>query len=102
RDGAWARIVVDEGPRAVFQKITVSGWPQYAKRDELEGAVVGEPFSQRKVEQARASMLRMLGRAGHLYADVEPSWSVDEKEQVTLAFRVSAGSLVRVGNIVLR
>lgn len=102
RDGAWARIIVDEGPRALFQKVEVSGWPAGAQRDALEGAVVGDPFSERRVDLARQGMLRSLGRLGHLYAVVDPSWSVDAAGQVSVAFKVDPGPMVKVGNVVYR
>lgn len=101
-DGAFARVVVDEGQRARFLKVTVTGWPEGARREAPEGAVVGEPFSERRMEQARASMQRALGRSGHLYAVVEPAWSIDGAGQVAAAFKVTPGPLVRVGNVVYR
>ena len=101
-EGAWAKVVVDEGPRALFQKVAVTGWPEDHKREAIEGAVVGEPFSERRVDVAQQSMLRALGRLGHLYAVIEPSWSVDAAGQVSVAFKVNAGPMVKVGNVVYR
>lgn len=106
RDGDHlkVRIKIDEGEQFSFGEIKVSGdVPPGPEADQLAKAIQakkGEIFRASALREDVATLTDLLGDQGYAFANVEPETLVrPEDKTVDVAFRVSKGKPVTIGQI---
>jgi outer membrane protein insertion porin family len=103
RHRAKVRFRVEEGVQTRVQLISYEGLPEGFSPPKLALLAAGAPLSRREMDQLRLEVLRRLGRASYLFAqvDVLPQLS-DEGRSAVVVVRTKPGPAVRVGQVVIR
>ena len=98
-----ARFFVYEGPQARVKDVTYVGTPLGTPLSAGADFAPGAPFRQSALEQARAALGRTLANSGYFYSRVDADTEVSpDGRDVRVSFRIDAGPLVRVGQIITR
>jgi outer membrane protein assembly factor BamA len=94
---ARARFRVVEGPKARFNSIEPKGLPEGFTSEALRRVEWGAPFSVQALDAVRVALLRELGRAGYLFAQVAASYRLAEDgKSADAVLAVDPGPMVRV------
>jgi outer membrane protein insertion porin family len=101
---AKVRFSVEEGPRTRISSIGVEGLPPGVDVPvSAQPLQRGDPASISLLERGRKEVLQRLGRAGYLYARVDPDTRVSgDGAEMDVVYRVDSGPQVRVGQISLQ
>jgi outer membrane protein assembly factor BamA len=97
--GSTARghFKVVEGPQARYHSLTPEGLPEGFTSDVVRRVQGGSPFSLQDLDGVRQGLVRELGRAGYLFAQVAASYRLaDEGKSADAVLTVDPGPLVRV------
>ncbi len=103
RHRARVRFRIEEGVQTRVQEVTFQGLPEGFPPPPVAPLTPGAPLSQRAMEQLRIELLRRLGRASYLFAQVDmlPEL-VDQGRNARVVVRTKSGPPVRVGQVVVR
>ena len=103
RHRAQVRFRVEEGVQTRVQVVVYEGLPEGFAPPSLSILTPGAPLSQRTMEQLRLEVLRRLGRASYLFAQVEvvPQLVADGRS-ARVVVRSKPGPAVTVGQVVVR
>ncbi|MBI5379399.1 MAG: outer membrane protein assembly factor BamA, partial [Nitrospirae bacterium] len=105
RQGATARLRVEEGPQTLIGAIRFEGNRAVDDLTLLEAmqAAPGMPYREEQGEDDRYRILAIYSRKGHLYArvDLETDLSAD-RAAATLRYQITEGIPVTLGKVVLR
>ncbi|NOZ84807.1 MAG: BamA/TamA family outer membrane protein [Deltaproteobacteria bacterium] len=98
------KIPIHEGPRTIIAGLVIQGWPQPGSINELKKNLVLKPgggLNPWKVDKSLKQILSQCRLMGYYYCDVKKT----EKKQgdsTILIFKVEAGPLTKVGEIMVR
>ncbi len=100
---ARVRFRVEEGVQTRVRDVAFQGLPEGFPLPPLSPLTPGAPLSRRAMEQFRLELLRRLGRASYLFAQVDmlPEL-VDEGRNARVVVQTKPGPAVRVGQVVIR
>lgn len=97
---------VHEGPQAMIREITYRGAPPgFDLRAAVTGVALraGEPLRNPAVEAARLQLVRALGRAGYLFAQVDAESAVAPNGvDGRVVLQVESGPRVQVGQVIVQ
>jgi outer membrane protein insertion porin family len=103
REGATVRFSVFEGPQTLLRQVDFKGGPAGFPESSASAMSVGEPLSDRRLEQWKQALARELARKGFLYGSVEAEIrSEEEGTRADLIFNVLSGPQVTVGKVLIR
>lgn len=109
--GVYLEISIDEGQQSRIGKITIDGVSQLDV-SEVEKALKlhpGDPYSATRMKAARERVLRLYKSKGHPETSIEIDCAGSQEQscgpqvpdQVDVAFTISEGALVRVGQVLV-
>ncbi|MDY7228475.1 POTRA domain-containing protein [Hyalangium rubrum] len=100
---AVAEFVVEEGPETRVGEVIVEGLPAGLSAEGLE-LRRGDSLSEEAVDRARQGLVRLLARAGYLFARVEVEAQPGGEDPWDMKVRVvvEPGPQVRVGRIIMQ
>jgi len=100
---AKVRFRVEEGVQTRVEVVVYEGLPEGFAPPSVALLTPASPLSQRAMDQLRLEVLRRLGRASYLFAQVEviPQLSAGG-QSARVVVRTKPGPAVRVGQVVVR
>jgi outer membrane protein insertion porin family len=100
---ATVHFDIHEGGETRIADIQLPGWPEGVASTRASGLDAGDVLDGSALDRARAALLRVLGRAGYVFARVnpQPGFSNDGR-LVHLVFQIESGPQVKVGKIIVQ
>jgi len=101
----YVRFTIDEGKRAVVEKVYISGNTVIGSAPLLAQLALksGGPFSEKNLELDKARLARIYGEKGYPYAEVRSLEELSlDGTRVTVQFTILEGKRVRFGETFIR